>query len=123
MRISDWSPDVFSSDLFQLLISTGDHPPRSISPCRARFPRDRRNLHDLAPDRELRELHRGDRRFSGGCSLVRATRLSGAAMSEKPDYKDTVFLPKTDFPMKAGLAQKEPAILARWEEKIGRAHV
>ncbi|HEY0626553.1 MAG TPA: isoleucine--tRNA ligase [Allosphingosinicella sp.] len=37
-------------------------------------------------------------------------------MSKKPDYKDTVFLPKTDFPMKAGLAQKEPAILARWEE-------
>nr|WP_295372664.1 isoleucine--tRNA ligase [uncultured Sphingosinicella sp.] len=37
-------------------------------------------------------------------------------MSEKPDYKDTVFLPKTDFPMKAGLAQKEPAILARWAE-------
>ncbi|MGQ0661906.1 isoleucine--tRNA ligase [Sphingosinicella sp.] len=40
-------------------------------------------------------------------------------MSEKPDYRDTVFLPKTDFPMKAGLAQKEPAILARWaEEKL-----
>jgi isoleucyl-tRNA synthetase len=35
-------------------------------------------------------------------------------MSEKPDYRSTVFLPKTDFPMKAGLAQKEPAILARW---------
>jgi isoleucyl-tRNA synthetase len=35
-------------------------------------------------------------------------------MSEKPDYRETVFLPKTDFPMKAGLAQKEPAILARW---------
>lgn len=34
-----------------------------------------------------------------------------------PDYKDTVFLPQTDFPMKAGLAQKEPAILARWEEQ------
>lgn len=34
----------------------------------------------------------------------------------KPDYKDTVFLPKTDFPMKAGLAQKEPAILDRWNE-------
>ncbi|MBA2919114.1 isoleucine--tRNA ligase [Sphingomonas sp. MAH-20] len=32
-----------------------------------------------------------------------------------PDYRDTVFLPKTDFPMKAGLAQKEPAILARWQ--------
>jgi isoleucyl-tRNA synthetase len=32
------------------------------------------------------------------------------------DYRDTVFLPKTDFPMKAGLAAKEPAILARWAE-------
>ncbi|WP_300398558.1 isoleucine--tRNA ligase [uncultured Sphingobium sp.] len=31
------------------------------------------------------------------------------------DYKSTVFLPQTDFPMKAGLAQKEPAIAARWE--------
>lgn len=38
-------------------------------------------------------------------------------MSEQPDYKDTVFLPKTDFPMKAGLANKEPGILARWEEQ------
>jgi isoleucyl-tRNA synthetase len=37
-------------------------------------------------------------------------------MSEQPDYRSTVFLPKTDFPMKAGLAQKEPAILARWAE-------
>jgi isoleucyl-tRNA synthetase len=36
---------------------------------------------------------------------------------EKPDYRPTVFLPKTDFPMKAGLSQKEPAILARWEEQ------
>ncbi|KXU32440.1 isoleucine--tRNA ligase [Sphingobium sp. 22B] len=35
---------------------------------------------------------------------------------ETQDYKSTVFLPVTDFPMKAGLAQKEPAILARWEE-------
>jgi isoleucyl-tRNA synthetase len=31
------------------------------------------------------------------------------------DYRDTVFLPKTDFPMKAGLPQKEPGILARWQ--------
>src|SRR4051794_2669714 len=34
----------------------------------------------------------------------------------RPDYRSTVFLPRTDFPMKAGLPQKEPAILARWEE-------
>jgi len=31
-----------------------------------------------------------------------------------PDYRASVFLPKTDFPMKAGLPEKEPAILARW---------
>ncbi|MEO7564699.1 MAG: class I tRNA ligase family protein, partial [Sphingomicrobium sp.] len=35
----------------------------------------------------------------------------------KPDYRSTVFLPRTDFPMKAGLPQKEPAILARWESE------
>ncbi|MDQ2892657.1 MAG: isoleucine--tRNA ligase [Pseudomonadota bacterium] len=35
-------------------------------------------------------------------------------MTDATDYKDTVFLPKTDFPMKAGLAAKEPAILERW---------
>lgn len=35
-------------------------------------------------------------------------------MADQTDYRDTVFLPKTDFPMKAGLAQKEPAILAKW---------
>ena len=38
-------------------------------------------------------------------------------MSQERDYRDTVFLPKTDFPMKAGLPQKEPGILARWEEE------
>ena len=36
--------------------------------------------------------------------------------AEQRDYRDTVFLPKTDFPMKAGLPQKEPQILAKWIE-------
>ena len=31
------------------------------------------------------------------------------------DYKDTIFLPKTDFPMRAGLPKKEPEILAERE--------
>ncbi|MCG7628946.1 isoleucine--tRNA ligase [Epibacterium sp. MM17-32] len=35
-----------------------------------------------------------------------------------PDYKDTLNLPKTDFPMRAGLPKREPAWLERWE-KIG----
>src|SRR5881628_1209274 len=30
------------------------------------------------------------------------------------DYSETLFLPKTDFPMRAGLPQKEPQLLARW---------
>src|SRR6266849_4386146 len=32
------------------------------------------------------------------------------------DYRESLFLPKTDFPMRAGLPQKEPEILARWEK-------
>src|ERR1700686_5233966 len=31
------------------------------------------------------------------------------------DYRPTVFLPKTDFPMRGDLPNREPAILARWE--------
>ncbi len=38
-------------------------------------------------------------------------------MTEPRDYRDTVFLPKTDFPMKAGLPAKEPIILAKWHEQ------
>lgn len=30
-------------------------------------------------------------------------------------YKETLNLPKTEFPMKAGLAQREPEMLAKWE--------
>lgn len=30
-------------------------------------------------------------------------------------YKNTINLPKTDFPMKAGLAQREPETLSKWE--------
>jgi len=39
------------------------------------------------------------------------------APDTKPDYRSTVFLPRTDFPMKAGLPQKEPGIAARWESE------
>ena len=36
-------------------------------------------------------------------------------MTDTPDYKDTLFLPQTDFPMRAGLPAREPDWLARWE--------
>ncbi len=41
-------------------------------------------------------------------------------MNDKPaktgerDYSETLFLPQTEFPMRAGLPQREPDILARW---------
>ena len=41
------------------------------------------------------------------------------------DYKATVFLPTTDFPMKAGLAEREPETLKQWDsmdiQKLHRA--
>jgi len=43
-------------------------------------------------------------------------------MSEKPqksdaaDYSRTLFLPQTEFPMRAGLPQREPEILKNWNE-------
>ena len=40
--------------------------------------------------------------------------MTEAPRQEPTDYRDTVFLPKTEFPMKAGLPAKEPGILARW---------
>ncbi len=42
--------------------------------------------------------------------------MTDTPTAEARDYRDTVFLPKTDFPMKAGLPQKEPQILAKWIE-------
>ncbi|MEM8572253.1 MAG: isoleucine--tRNA ligase [Pseudomonadota bacterium] len=35
--------------------------------------------------------------------------------ADMTDYKETLFLPKTDFPMRAGLPKREPDWLARWE--------
>ena len=32
------------------------------------------------------------------------------------DYKDTLNLPYTEFPMKANLAQREPAMLKKWQD-------
>ncbi|HEX2654913.1 MAG TPA: isoleucine--tRNA ligase [Xanthobacteraceae bacterium] len=37
-------------------------------------------------------------------------------MTEPVDYSQTLFLPETNFPMRAGLPQKEPEILERWKQ-------
>lgn len=36
--------------------------------------------------------------------------------AEKIDYSKTLYLPETDFPMRAGLPQKEPELVARWQK-------
>jgi isoleucyl-tRNA synthetase len=36
--------------------------------------------------------------------------------SETLDYSKTLYLPETEFPMRAGLPQKEPETVARWQE-------
>jgi isoleucyl-tRNA synthetase len=37
-------------------------------------------------------------------------------MSDPRDYRDTVFLPTTTFPMRGDLPKKEPAMLTRWAD-------
>ncbi|MBU2105739.1 MAG: isoleucine--tRNA ligase [Alphaproteobacteria bacterium] len=36
--------------------------------------------------------------------------------SDKIDYSKTLYLPQTDFPMRAGLPDKEPLLVKRWQE-------
>src|ERR1700730_683630 len=41
----------------------------------------------------------------------------GESLEESPpDYSKSLFLPRTDFPMRGGLPKKEPELLARWRE-------
>ena len=40
----------------------------------------------------------------------------GKAESQGRDWSQTLFLPKTDFPMKAGLPELEPRLIARWND-------
>jgi isoleucyl-tRNA synthetase len=42
--------------------------------------------------------------------------MSGPKSATKRDYSETLFLPQTDFPMRAGLPQREPEILKAWEQ-------
>jgi isoleucyl-tRNA synthetase len=42
--------------------------------------------------------------------------MSSPKPETKRDYSETLFLPQTDFPMRAGLPQREPEILKAWEQ-------
>ena len=41
--------------------------------------------------------------------------MNDAPTDAERDYRDTVFLPQTGFPMRGDLPKKEPQILARWD--------
>jgi len=45
------------------------------------------------------------------------TGAGGDRLAENPpDYSKSLFLPRTDFPMRGGLPKKEPELLARWQD-------
>src|SRR5246127_928188 len=81
------------------------------------------NLADLTPARSAQFLatHKGPGAdpFRTALGLLEgATETRSPTMTEPKarDYSETLFLPKTGFPMRAGLPQKEPEILARWQK-------
>jgi isoleucyl-tRNA synthetase len=41
--------------------------------------------------------------------------MNDAPAAPQRDYRDTVFLPQTSFPMRGDLPKKEPGLLARWD--------
>lgn len=43
-------------------------------------------------------------------------KTAAAAKPEPSDYSKTLYLPQTEFPMRAGLPQREPEILKSWNE-------
>ncbi|WP_375413950.1 isoleucine--tRNA ligase [uncultured Bradyrhizobium sp.] len=43
-------------------------------------------------------------------------KTAAPAKPSTPDYAKTLYLPQTEFPMRAGLPQREPEILKRWSE-------
>src|SRR4030081_402522 len=55
-------------------------------------------------------------RVSAPLSQTRAFMSEKPQKSEASDYSKTLFLPQTEFPMRAGLPQREPEILKRWNE-------
>ena len=55
-------------------------------------------------------------RSAGHGSIIRKPDYRMSSLALMRDWKDTLNLPRTDFPMKANLPATEPATIARWEE-------
>ena len=48
--------------------------------------------------------------------MTDTTADNGTNTETSRDYRPTLFLPETEFPMRAGLPKKEPEWLERWEK-------
>jgi isoleucyl-tRNA synthetase len=59
---------------------------------------------------------KGDRGVAAPGKPAQAAPATPAQPESSRDWSKTLFLPKTDFPMKAGLPDLEPRLLARWGE-------
>src|SRR5512134_2198887 len=51
----------------------------------------------------------------GDMGKDKGARAKAPGAAEGRDWSETLFLPKTDFPMRAGLPELEPRLLARWD--------
>jgi len=76
------------------------------------------NLDLLSPCFDKHGYSQGCKRIRHGASLTLvATPVSLPALFKgEMDYKNTLNLPRTDFPMKADLVKREPKRLQRWED-------
>ena len=64
---------------------------------------------------KAREVGPGKREKARPQSLVARLEAQAVQAQTGRDWSETLFLPKTDFPMKAGLPEREPELLKRWE--------
>ena len=64
----------------------------------------------------------GCRRLAGCVQLTQTRLIASVPPLSDTNYKDTLNLPQTGFPMKAGLVEREPERLACWyrEDIYGR---
>jgi isoleucyl-tRNA synthetase len=42
--------------------------------------------------------------------------MNDTAKQDRNDWSETLYLPQTEFPMRAGLPEREPQLIARWED-------
>ena len=72
----------------------------------------------VAPKSKARKPANAKKRAAPKTRTARKPKPARVQPQVERDWSETLFLPKTDFPMKAGLPRREPELLAHWE-KIG----